>query len=100
MGRSIFSRTIRLLAADVERTLGVSHAEVVARRAAQHRKYDLAEPAKLVDDVQQEFHDTFVDTTWPTCPRHHRHPLWYHEGSWWCEADKASIAPLGRLTSG
>jgi hypothetical protein len=52
---------------------------------------------KLVNDVQQYFHDTFVDTTWPACPRHPRHPLWYRAGSWWCVEDGVAIAPLGDL---
>jgi hypothetical protein len=30
----------------------------------------------VVDDVQQYIHDTFIDTTWPACPRHPNHPLW------------------------
>jgi hypothetical protein len=51
-----------------------------------------------VNDVQQYFHDTFVDTTWPACPRHPRHPLWYRAGSWWCVQDGVAVASLGELT--
>lgn len=52
---------------------------------------------KVVEDVQQEFMDTFVDTTWPACPRHPNHPLWFHEGGWYCERDGEALAPLGAL---
>jgi hypothetical protein len=30
---------------------------------------------EAVEQLQQLLHDTFVDTTWPTCPRHRQHPL-------------------------
>jgi hypothetical protein len=31
---------------------------------------------EAVEDLEQRLHDTFVDTTWPACPRHRQHPLW------------------------
>lgn len=40
----------------------------------------------------------FVDTVWPKCPRH-RHPLWFRDGSWWCERDDLCVARLGELES-
>ena len=57
----------------------VRHDEAIVEVAARHRLHATA-PAWYVDqvvgDVQQYFHDTFVDTTWPACPRHPlRHPL-------------------------
>jgi hypothetical protein len=52
---------------------------------------------RFVDDVQQYLHDTFVDTTWPKCPRHPHHPLWFRDGWWWCERETAAIAKLGEL---
>lgn len=52
---------------------------------------------KVVDDVQQEFMDMFIDTTWPACPRHPNHPLWLHDGQWYCERDEEALAPLGGL---
>jgi hypothetical protein len=39
----------------------------------------------------------FIDTSWPTCPRHRRHPLWFRDGAWWCETDDVAIAKLGEL---
>ena len=54
---------------------------------------------KVVDDVQQYFHDTFIDTSWPRCPRHPNHPLWFRDGSWWCDRDEVAIAKLGELES-
>jgi len=70
----------------------------VLRRAAELREFDLATDEKLVEDVQQEIHDTFVDTSWPACPRHGGHPLWYREGAWFCERLQAPVAALGTLT--
>jgi hypothetical protein len=58
--------------------------------------------AEAVEQLQQRLHDTFVDTTWPACPRHRRHPLWLGEAerggiAWCCPRDRAAIAPLGAL---
>ena len=57
---------------------------------------------QAAEDVQQLLHDTVVDTTWPACPRHRRHPLWLGEDdagglAWRCPRDDAAIAPLGAL---
>jgi hypothetical protein len=35
---------------------------------------------RVVDDVQQFVHDSFADTSWPACPEHPTHPLWFSEG--------------------
>jgi hypothetical protein len=93
-----YARVARLLERDVVMTVGEAHRDCVHRRAAEVRTLDLADPeTKLVDDVQQILHDTHVDTTWPTCPRHNRHPLWYRDGSWWCEQLEERVFPLGAL---
>jgi hypothetical protein len=63
---------VPLLEADVTRTPGSHYRDTVARAAANLASYGSDDAAKLVDDVQQEFPDTFVDTTWPACPRHGR----------------------------
>ena len=57
---------------------------------------------RVVDDVQQHLHDAFVDTSWPACPHHPNHPLWYSDGWWSCEKSGQRAAPLGglRRTSG
>jgi hypothetical protein len=86
------------LEADVIRTLGERYREIVAAAAANLASFGSDDAAKLVHDVQQELHDTFVDTTWPACARHGRHPLWYHEdGWWWCEAEGIALYRLGEL---
>jgi hypothetical protein len=51
----------------------------------------------VVDDVQQWLHDAFVDTSWPTCPDHPNHPLWYSDGAWKCDESGRLVAPLGGL---
>jgi hypothetical protein len=94
------ARIVRLLLVDVESTVGRGYEAVVrdsdliadefADEVARYR--DL-----LVEDVQQYFHDCFVDTTWPSCPRHPNHPLWLHDGFWHCERDGVAIAKLGAL---
>jgi hypothetical protein len=86
------------LEADVTRTVGVGYRDLVARAAENLTTYGLGDAAKLVEDVQQAFHDALVDTTWPACPLHGRHPLWYHpDGWWWCEADRVAVYRLGEL---
>jgi len=95
-------RTIELLEADVRATLGVGHETVIHDNARRLRQF-IDEPEqyvnRVVEDTQQDFHDVFIDTTWPTCPLHKRHPLWFHEGGWWCEEDQVLIAKLGELRS-
>ena len=94
------SRAADLLERDVERTLGPGHRDVIDAARANAARLDIVDRAtKLVEDVQQEFHDTFVDTTWPACPRHRRHPLWYERGAWWCTQDHEIVASLGELVS-
>jgi hypothetical protein len=85
---------------DVTATLGAAHAGVVDRQA--QRLLPLAWPAdalaaKLIEGVQQELHETFVDTTWPHCPAHPHHPLWFDDGAWRCSENGAAVAGLGDL---
>lgn len=92
------AQVIPLLERDVSATLGGSYDRLIADAAADVRELDVRNAGeKLVNDVQQHFHDTFVDTTWPACPRHGQHPLWYRGGSWWCVQDGVAIAPIGSL---
>ena len=94
-------RVLQLLRQDVAATVGHEHDPIVAELAANvltfRQPSDAAE--KVVEDVQQYFHDTFVDTTWPACPRHSHHPLWFRDNSWWCEHDGVAIVPLGKLST-
>jgi hypothetical protein len=93
------SHVIPLLKRDVSTTLGESYDRLIDDTAADIRELDIADQGeKLVNDVQQYFHDMRLDPTWPACPRHARHPLWYRGGAWWCVQDGVDVAPLGELT--
>lgn len=95
---SELEEVVPLLERDVSRTVGESYRDLVQVMAANVRalgRDDFGD--KVVEDVQQYFHDTFVDTTWPACPRHTNHPLWYRNGAWWCETDGVALARLGEL---
>jgi hypothetical protein len=92
------ARVVSLLRADVEATIGPGDDEAIIEAAARRRLYaDNPEPyvGEVVDDVQQFFHDTFVDTAWPSCPHHPNHPLWFSAGWWRCERTMNSVGPLG-----
>ena len=98
-GNSPLDKAAQLLAADVRATLGETHVRVVwsCARDAQSLEVDDAS-RQLIDNVQQDFQDTFVDTTWPACPRHPNHPLEHADGFWLCPRDRAKIARLGELS--
>jgi hypothetical protein len=96
---SDLTQVLPLLQRDVAATLGDAHREMIESIAADVRElHGTNEGAKVVNDVQQYFHDTAVNATWPTCPRHGKHPLWYRDGSWWCVEDGVAVARLGELT--
>jgi len=100
VGDSAFDRVVRLLADDVRATHGEQHVAVVWSEAANALELEIDDeyrPQRCVDNVQQYFQDTFVDTTWPACPLHPNHPLEYETGTWRCPRDRAIIAPLGEL---
>jgi hypothetical protein len=108
-------RVPRLLIADAVATLGEwSRAEVLAAvanmkenarlwlehgtpLAAVQRDFN----RELIDHFQQDVHDEQWDTTWPACPRHPNHPLWYDERceAWCCGKDGVALAQLGDLAS-
>ncbi|HEX5409851.1 MAG TPA: hypothetical protein VFW89_08790 [Gemmatimonadaceae bacterium] len=97
---SLETDVIQRLRHDAHATLGRDYAALILAAAANARAFmDDAEQyvAKVVEDVQQRFHDEFVDTTWPRCPRHRQHPLWYHGGVWVCQQDGIAVARLGEL---
>ena len=98
---SEFERVTSRLLRDIAATVGPAHRAAVLRRAAELEALELAAAEdKLVDDVQQLLHDERVDTTWPTCPRHGTHPLWYRGGVWWCERERVAVATPRRPVSG
>lgn len=94
-------RVVALIRADVEATIGVGYDDPIVEAAARHRLLYVGDPVgyvgEVVDDVQQYLHDAFVDTTWPACPHHPNHPLWFSHGWWRCESIGEPIARLGSL---
>ena len=118
-----FAHAADLIAHDLTATLGwaARTAQAEARDAVGNRlgwlptglawdEFDHARQQEILDevvvgaveDLQQYLHDSFVDTSWPPCPRHPNHPLWLGEGQgggsvWCCPRDEAEIAPLGML---
>ena len=96
------ARIVRLLLLDVEATIGPDYETVVldnAMNVASFTDDPVRYRDKVLEDVQQHFHDSFVDVTWPTCPRHSNHPLWLRGDSWYCAQDDEAIAELGELRS-
>ena len=93
-------RVLRLLVHDLVDTIGRGQEPVVEEAVARIRIFT-DDPAdfeqRVVNDVQQCLHDAFVDTSWPACPEHPNHPLWYSEGWWRCERSGTRVAPLGEL---
>src|SRR5688572_13746534 len=61
--------TVRCLLLDVAATVGAAHEPIVLETAAKLHALDVGDPSiKCLEDVQQYFHDAFVDTTWPRVP--------------------------------
>jgi len=99
---------VALLVADLRGTLSWTEDQArtfVQREADMQATYvdDAGRLAwHLTESIQQRLHDEFVDTTWPACPIHHRHPLWLNEDDegpwfWRCRETGQAIAPLGHL---
>jgi hypothetical protein len=95
-------RVTALLCADAEATVGSGYEHAIAAAAARRRDYSYGPTAPatyaddVADDVQQRMHDEFIDTSWPSCPRHPKIPMGSHQGDWCCDGDP--IAPLGALS--
>ena len=89
------ARVIAFLDNDVGATLGGEYAELIRKEAAWQREFANSPNVvrievkdyeqRVVEIVQQEFLDSHIDTTWPSCPFHARHPLWVHNRHWVCE---------------
>ena len=100
ISQSEADRVLRLLQDDLVATVGRGQESVVEEAVARIRMFTdnpIDFEQRVVDDVQQSLHDTFVDTSWPSCPDHPNHPLWYSDGWWRCERSGRRTAPLGRL---
>lgn len=95
-------RVVGLLLRDLANTVGSGHEPTAEEAAARIRLFNDDPDAfehKVVGDVQQCLHDTFVDTTWPRCPDHPNHPLWYSDKWWKCEQSGKRVARLGALSN-
>lgn len=93
-------RLVTLVSHDLVATVGPGFENFALAEAARLRLFieTLAEFEQwLVDEVQQRLHDEFLDTTWPACPLHPNHPLWYSEG-WWRCPHAGAIVRLGEIT--
>jgi len=109
------NRVVQLLLRDAVPTLGERARAELHRLVANYEELaeewmlngdSLAEAQRsfdrfVIDGLQQAAHDLFWDTTWPACPLHSRHPLWYDESqqAWCCEQARVVVAPLGELAS-
>ena len=92
--------SLEQLRRDLRATGRGQYVDLVADRAAEVATFqDEPRPfvEKVVEDVQQRLQDEFIDTTWPSCPRHPNHPLDYVDGAWRCPRDGALVALLGAL---
>lgn len=93
-------RVRECLRRDVGSTLGHGYDEVIFQTSLRVALYtdDAAYYRdRVVGDVQQHFHDSFIDTVWPACPHHANHPLWLHGEDWRCEQSGVAVARLGEL---
>lgn len=100
-------RAVVLVGSDVEVTLGLRHKSFIERQASWYRTFfndpdsiDVTADEyfeRVAEEVQQHFHDSFTDTSWPACPVHRRHPLWLHDGYWVCDELHKPVARLGEL---
>jgi hypothetical protein len=90
---------IAVIQADVAATVARDCRGLIVEAAARLRRFCDRDDylTRVVDDVQQRLHDEFIDTTWPACPEHPSHPLWFDGENWYCEQSGTVVAPLGQL---
>jgi hypothetical protein len=93
-----------LITADLAATLGWSRVqgeEFVAQNAGEWAA-GVPRVVLLAESVQQRLHDDRVDTSWPACPKHPRHPLRLRRGppvTWTCPSTDETVCGLGNLAS-
>jgi hypothetical protein len=92
-------KALRGLKRDVERTSGLSWAEVAPPSPSAGISSDPSEALTAPVTAAQRAVHAAGETQWPRCPHHFDHPLTYREGWWFCERDAAFIAAVGRLSS-
>jgi hypothetical protein len=92
------TEVVELLGRDVVASLGTTYVAMVQSTAKHYRQFDLDRESyvtMVVEDFQQYVHDCFIDTVWPACPVHPKHPMWFQAGYW--VADGIPVARLGEL---
>lgn len=76
--------------------------EVLGSFARSHSSDRSEHLAEFVDALQEQTLDEYVWGGWPTCPRHHTHPLKAEardaDAVWVCPASDVVIAAVGSLT--
>ena len=93
-------QVLEALRRDVAATLGPGHDQVVTYSAllrALNNDNLHSYRDRVVEEVQQHFHDSFIDTVWPPCPHHPNHPLWLDGEHWCCRQSGIKVAKLGEL---
>jgi hypothetical protein len=96
------AKTLELLGRDFASTRAARHVDSLPGSVEEVREWyesledaDIASLTQRVVDDTQDLMDTFLDTTWPACPRLPNHPLWFRDGAWYCERDGVALATLG-----
>jgi hypothetical protein len=97
-------RLVALINRDLAATMGPESTPIALEASGRQRLFAVSlddYEQRVVDDVQQSIHDEFLDTTWPACPQHPNHPLWYSAGWWRCQraGAVARLGDLGSITS-
>ena len=95
---------VRVVAADLVATLDWSsqEAEEFVRRFDGGWSAVVPQVLLVAQDVQQHMHDDRIDTSWPRCPDHPRHPLRLSEtlpAVWSCPLTGRPVCALGELAS-
>jgi hypothetical protein len=87
----------RRLIQDARRTLSHGYEERIREIAKDAARWTPLEhyTERVVQEFQQYIHDCFIHTSWPPCPRHSHHPIWFSDGCW--RADGEPLAKLGEL---
>ena len=109
LGNDVRSTTGRVLQLDLDHGAGlVCHVTLDGNHLGSvGRSWCLADPevllAELAEDLQEHSLHEAIWGGWPTCPRHHTHPLEPKVvdeiASWMCLTDDEVIAAIGELTS-
>jgi hypothetical protein len=90
---------VSALTRDVLATVGPGYEDLISSTAEDHLRFGNPHgnyTSRVVADLQQQFHDQFIDTSWPECPMHGRHPLGFSAGFWSCYQPVVKIK-LGEL---